>query len=61
MKEQGNIVYGYAVILNRRKIIRYNCKIAETIKTVERDEAVLAFVKKVPPRQDDCHKEKGYV
>jgi hypothetical protein len=54
LKEQENIDYDYAVILNRRKIIRYNCKNAETIKTVERDESVLAVVKKVPPGQDDC-------
>jgi hypothetical protein len=54
LKEHENIVFDYVVMLNRRKVIRYRCEDVETIKTVERGDAVLVVVKKIPLGQNDC-------
>ncbi len=54
LKESQNAVFNYAVILNRRNAADQACKNAQTIKTVERDGAVLMIVKEIPPGDKDC-------
>ena len=54
IQQSENIDLEYAVIFNRRKLIQNSCRNAETIKSVERDGAVLAVLKKIPPLGGDC-------
>jgi hypothetical protein len=54
LRESQNAVFNYAVILNRRNASDEACKNAQTIKTVERDGAVLMIVKEISPGDQDC-------
>jgi 4-amino-4-deoxy-L-arabinose transferase-like glycosyltransferase len=54
MKESQNAVFNYAVILNRRNAADNACQNAKTIKTVEREGAVLMIVKEILPGDKDC-------
>ena len=54
LKERENIALDYAVIFNRRNLLQDSCRSAETIKSIERDGAILAVLKKIRPGQVDC-------
>jgi hypothetical protein len=54
LRENQNAVFHYAVILNRRNTSGDICKNARTVKTVERDGALLMVVKEIPPGEEDC-------
>jgi hypothetical protein len=54
LKESQNATFNYAVILNRRNAAEEACQNARTVKTVERDGALLMIVKEIPPGQADC-------
>jgi hypothetical protein len=54
LKESQNAVFNYAVILDRRNAAGDACQNARTIKTVERDGALLMIVKEISPGQADC-------
>lgn len=53
-RQTKNFVYDYAVILNRQNAIQVECTNSRTIKTVERNGAVLMVVKEIQPGQVDC-------
>ncbi len=52
LKESQNATFNYAVILNRRNAAEDACQNARTIKTVERDGALLMIVKEISTRAD---------
>jgi hypothetical protein len=54
LKENQNVVFQYAIVLNRRNAAEDACPNATTVKTVERDGALLMIVKEIPPGQTDC-------
>jgi hypothetical protein len=54
LKESQNALFSYAVILNRWNAVENTCQNAKTVKTVERDGALLMIVKEIPPGQVDC-------
>jgi hypothetical protein len=54
LRESQNAVFNYAIILNRRNAADEACKNAHTIKTVEREGAILMIVKEIPPGDQDC-------
>jgi hypothetical protein len=54
LRESQNTVFHYAIILNRRNAADEACQNARTVKTVERDGALLMVVKEIPPGQMDC-------
>ena len=54
LKEREDIALDYAVIFNRRNLLQDSCRSAETIKSIERDGAILAVLKKIRLGQVDC-------
>jgi hypothetical protein len=54
LRESQNAVFNYAIILNRRNAAEDACQSATTIKTVEREGALLMVVKAIPPGELDC-------
>jgi hypothetical protein len=54
LRESQNAIFNYAVILNRRNAAGDACQNARTVKTVERDGALLMILKEIPPGQEDC-------
>jgi hypothetical protein len=54
LRESQNATFQYAIILNRRNAAGEACQNARTVKTVERDGALLMIVKEIPPGQMDC-------
>jgi hypothetical protein len=53
-RDTKDISYEYAVIVNRQNAVESICKNARTVKTVERNGAILMVVKEIPPGQKDC-------
>jgi hypothetical protein len=54
LRESQNAIFQYAIILNRRNAAEDACPNARTIKTVEREGALLMIVKEISPGQTDC-------
>jgi hypothetical protein len=54
LRESQSAVFQYAIILNRRNAAGEACQNARTVKTVERDGALLMIVKEIPAGQVDC-------
>jgi hypothetical protein len=54
LRDSQNVDFDYAIILNRRNAAGEACQNASTVKTVERDGALLMIVKEIPPGQTDC-------
>jgi hypothetical protein len=54
LKETQNVVFNYAIVLSRKSTAEDACRNAKTIKTVERDGALLMVLKEIPPGQTEC-------
>jgi hypothetical protein len=54
LRESQNVAFQYAIILNRKNAAEEICPTATTVKTVERDGALLMAIKEIPPGQKDC-------
>jgi hypothetical protein len=54
LKQSQNMAFDYAIILNRRNSESEACGNAPTVKTVERQGAVLMIVKEIPPGEKNC-------
>ena len=54
LRETQNTFFQYAVVLNRRNAAEDACPNARTVKSVERDGALLMIVKEISTGQADC-------